>query len=100
MNKLVDKLILVFIVMGVIVYLVNYKFGFNPDTSTTFAPNDSAIPLSTPTSSPISMTQESASPSPSGSLVHAVKVYLVAINDNGKIGPRIGCGDSVTAVER
>ncbi len=29
-----------------------------------------------------------------------VKIFLVAIDDNGKSGKKIGCGDSVVAVER
>ena len=29
-----------------------------------------------------------------------VKIYLVALNDNGKIGRRIGCGDSIVPITR
>lgn len=29
-----------------------------------------------------------------------VKIFLVAIDDNGKLGKKIGCGDSIVAVER
>lgn len=30
----------------------------------------------------------------------SVRIYLIAIGDNGKAGPRIGCGDSLIAVTR
>jgi len=29
-----------------------------------------------------------------------VKIFLIALNDNGKSGPLVGCGDSVVGVER
>jgi spore germination protein GerM len=49
-------------------------------------------------------TIDSAGPSRSNSrsaaLTHRVKVFLIAVDDNGKSGKRIGCNDSVVAVMR
>ncbi len=89
-KSVIIKAIIVFLAVGVFVYLANYRFGFNPDNSTTFTPYDQ--PISTPSSSIISATQESSSPSPTSSaiLTHSVKVYLIALNDNGKVGPKVG----------
>lgn len=40
-----------------------------------------------------------AQPSPPGEAVTTVKVFLVAMEDNGASGPAIGCGDSLVPVE-
>ncbi|MBI2074452.1 MAG: GerMN domain-containing protein [Candidatus Levybacteria bacterium] len=40
------------------------------------------------------------SPTPSPVIVNKVNVYMIALEDNGKSGEKIGCGDSVIAVER
>jgi hypothetical protein len=47
----------------------------------------------TPASSP-------AAGSTSAPLVEEVDVYLVAVNDNGKKGIKIGCDDSLVAIQR
>ena len=59
--------------------------------SPTTAPTAAARPLS-PTAAP------SETPSLAGG--KQVKVFLIAIDDNGKAGKKIGCGDSVVAVTR
>jgi len=70
----------------------------------TIAPSTapSATALTVATAAPAT-----AAPSPSATpttrplvLVDRVKVFLVAIGDEGKAGKAIGCGDSLVAVER
>jgi len=63
-------------------------------------PHPSPTPISTPVSTPVGTTQTpdsgigSTTPNASG-LVGQVKIYLVASEDQGKSGPKIGCGDSI-----
>lgn len=40
-----------------------------------------------------------ATSSPGGGVSH-IQIYLVALEDNGQNGPKIGCGDSLIPVER
>ncbi len=37
---------------------------------------------------------------PYDATVNTVKIYLIALNDNGKTGMQVGCGDSIVAVDR
>jgi hypothetical protein len=46
------------------------------------------------------MSLESWEPTPSVSLGREVKVYLVALDDNGRRGRKIGCNDSLVPVTR
>ncbi len=39
-------------------------------------------------------------PASTGSGITRVKIFLIAMNDNGKSGELVGCGDSVIGVER
>jgi hypothetical protein len=52
-----------------------------------------SIPASSPASSPVAA-------STSAPIVEEVDVYLVAVGDNGKKGPKIGCDDSLVAITR
>ncbi len=51
----------------------------------TIAPTVATIPMRTPTTAPGTMK---------------VKLFFVALDDNGKSGKKIGCNDSIVAVER
>jgi hypothetical protein len=56
----------------------------------------------TPTSTKILLTPSSTKtlPSPTGAVkLQTVKIFLVALNDNGVSGKKIGCGDSLVAVD-
>jgi hypothetical protein len=60
--------------------------SINPQIQPTFQNSPSAIPT------------EKATQLPSTEASFA-KIYLIALEDNGKSGPLIGCGDSLVAVE-
>ncbi len=61
-----------------------------PNAPTTAAPAaGSTAPA--PTTAPIKL---------SPGAFNKVKIFMVAVNDNGKSGPKIGCGDSIVAVDR
>lgn len=53
-----------------------------------------------PTLSPSATTSASPSSLASTNESSEIKVFLIALDDNGKTGKRIGCGDSVVAVNR
>src|SRR5574342_779666 len=55
-------------------------------------------PRPQPTNSFLQLPSTPASPASTGTT--RVKIFLIAIDDNGKSGKKIGCGDSVVAVER
>jgi hypothetical protein len=40
-----------------------------------------------------------SSPAPTGTITQ-VKIYLIAVDDHGKTGTKIGCGDSVVGVDK
>ena len=65
------------------------------DTPATTTPSPSATPTPTPTPPP-SETAPAASPS---TMTSALTIFYVALNDQGKSGPMIGCGDSIVATE-
>jgi len=61
------------------------------------------LPTFTPTAQPrASNTRPSATTAPvtTGGNITRVKIFLIAVNDNGKTGTAVGCGDSVVGVER
>jgi len=60
-------------------------------------PTDTHAPTLTPTPS-VRTTPTRAPTVPAGSM--RVKIFMIALNDAGKLGKRIGCDDSVVAVER
>ncbi len=60
----------------------------------TFTPEDTVEPTLTPPEPP---TAEAPADQPEG--LDRVKVYLVAVGDNGTSGTLIGCGDSLVPVE-
>ncbi len=66
----------------------------------TLAPPTEAPSAPAPTSGPTQPPQSVPTDTPVPQLFSRVKIYLIAINDAGKSGPQIGCGDSVIAVDR
>ena len=61
----------------------------------------SAPPATTAPSNPeVTETPAPPTPAPSGQAVTRVSIFLVALEDAGKSGKRIGCDDSVVAVEQ
>lgn len=52
----------------------------------------------TPTKPP--MSQLPVAKTPQQQVVKQVKLFFIALNDNGKSGKRIGCGDSVVSVAK
>lgn len=63
-----------------------------PTQAATAAPT-AAAPTAAPTAAP------SATPKPPAR-IDRVKIFLVALGDDGKAGKAIGCGDSLVAIER
>ncbi|MDE3089540.1 MAG: hypothetical protein KGJ80_09205 [Chloroflexota bacterium] len=64
-------------------------------------PSDTPMPTSTPTLVPVPTIP--STPTRTATLAAGtmrVKIFLVAINDNGKAGKKIGCNDSIVAVDR
>lgn len=66
-------------------------------------PQVTAVPKPKPapksTTAPAAPAAPAAPPNASGGF-DRVKIYLIALSDDGASGRRIGCGDSVVAVER
>jgi spore germination protein GerM len=89
MKSFLGVFILLVILGGVLFVSVANKIPLTIRNDTSFAPT--AMPSSTPSVSPQPSVEESS---------QEVNVYLVAINDNGKKGELIGCGDSVVAVKK
>lgn len=52
-----------------------------------------------PTAPPV-VEPSPSMPAPDQGGISRVQIYLVALNDNGQSGPKIGCDDSLVAVER
>lgn len=68
-----------------------------PQSNPTTPPNPTATPTRVVNPPPAA----TATPTPvSGSNTTQVKIFLIALDDNGKAGKRTGCNDSVVAVER
>ena len=64
-------------------------------TATVEAPSPTFVP---PTASPTPLPQPSAVPAPTQSAEQNVKIFLIALEDNGKSGTLVGCGDSAIPV--
>jgi hypothetical protein len=68
-----------------------------PATPTLAASETAPVATTVPSKVPPAASPEPATPVPSGG-ASAVKIYLVAIGDNGAGGTKIGCGDSLIPV--
>ncbi len=68
----------------------------------TVTPASTNVPSPTPTAVEIpTVTPASTNvPSPTQTLFTQVKIFLIALEDNGKSGPAVGCGDSAVGVNR
>lgn len=73
-------------------YYKNRSTKITPTSSPTVTLKVSPSSTQSPTKSPV------ASPSPTGTTT--VKIFMIAMDDNGASGKLIGCGDSAVAVER
>lgn len=49
---------------------------------------------------PIPISMEPMTTSKPSSATMKVNIYFIALNDNGKSGPKVGCGDSVVAIQK
>ncbi|MBN1310228.1 MAG: GerMN domain-containing protein [Anaerolineae bacterium] len=77
----------------------------NPPTaesSATFSPSAATSTSETAPSAsatrPSTILEPTAVSTPAG--IDQIKIFLVAVEDNGQSGDKIGCGDSIVAVER
>lgn len=84
--------LLILIVLGTIAIMAIW-ISATPITSNPLSPSP------TPTQK-IVQNSPTSSPTQTPAKVSEVKIYLIAINDNGKIGEKIGCGDSVVSIVR
>jgi Sporulation and spore germination len=79
-----------------------------PSPPTEPAAEPTATPIPLPTSPPPTVavqaapTQAATTPTsvPAGGGTTQVKIFLIAVGDNGVSGPKIGCGDSAVGVVR
>ena len=97
MTRRLILIVLAFVVLFVGAALFNRTFIENviaPSPVVSSTPKISVSPSSFASSQPRS------SPTAIPAVVSQVKIYLIAINDQGKSGTKIGCGDSVVAVTR
>jgi hypothetical protein len=69
-----------------------------PPTTAPAVMSASLTPTQAPFTASPTMPQITATPSPAG--IDRIKIFLIAVDDNGKSGDPIGCGDSIIAVER
>jgi len=96
MNRTIWIILLVIIVLAIAggtywyfqIRPKNIQVAASPGTtlSQTLSPANSAFPA--------------LSPSASTATKQTVKVFMIAVDDNGASGKKIGCGDSAIAVER
>lgn len=70
-------------------------------TSNSGAPSSSAPATTTPstTQAPAQSPSETAPATSPSTTTSALTIFYVALNDQGKSGPMIGCGDSIVATE-
>jgi hypothetical protein len=76
-----------------------------PTEVPTSAPTAVPTMMSTVTATPVSPTVPAVKTTPTRTVTVAagkmrVKLYLIAVNDNGVSGKKIGCSDSLVAVDR
>lgn len=70
-----------------------------PTETPTITPTFTASPTPRPIGSPTVKPTSTRAPIPTAGTMK-IKLFFVALNDNGKSGKRIGCDDSIVAVDR
>lgn len=83
------------VIIGIVVLIVLAGLGywyFKIRVPKTISPNPSPA-ISIP-------SQTSPTTNPSGQETMKIKIFMIAVNDNGQTGKKIGCGDSAVAVTR
>lgn len=85
------------VILAVVIALGVYKYVFKGSIRQLLTPKIAT--KITPTETPKSLLPTSK-PQQQGQMVDKVKIFFIALNDNGKSGKKIGCGDSVVGVER
>ena len=76
----------------------SYFYYKNKSAKTTPTPSPTITLKASPSSTQSPTTSPIASPSPTDTT--KVKIFMIALGDNGASGKLIGCGDSAVAVER
>jgi hypothetical protein len=61
---------------------------------------DASTPAATATTQPVTAEPTEAAPTPAAEMVEEVQIFLIALEDNGVSGDKIGCDDSVVGVTR
>ncbi len=85
LSAAIGLVILVIFALGVIQYLNSHpRAGISLVSQKTTSKTKTVYPTVTPANTAVSN----------------VKIYLIALNDNGKSGKATGCGDSVVAIQR
>lgn len=97
MNKTILIILLIVIVLALTGGLYWYFKIRPPKTSPVPSSSISIVTSATPTPSNPSANQP---PPGQAAETKTVKVFMIAIDDNGKSGKKIGCGDSAVAVDR
>jgi len=93
MNKTTLIILLVVIVLALTGGLYWYYKIRPKNAQSTTSPS----PTVSQTLSPANSASPTISPS---TTKQTIKIFMIAIDDNGKSGKKIGCGDSVVAVDR
>jgi spore germination protein GerM len=87
-----------------LIFIAAAGFACTSANDTTSNANANSQPTSTvtstPASTPAATPATTATPASNTATTQEVKVYLVAVNDNGKMGKKIGCEDSLVPVTR
>ncbi|MBI2074379.1 MAG: GerMN domain-containing protein [Candidatus Levybacteria bacterium] len=85
------------VIVAVVIALGVYKYVFKGSVRQLFTPKTGT--KITPTGSPKSLLPTSK-PGQQGQAVDKIKLFFVSLDDNGKSGKKIGCGDSIVAVDK
>lgn len=90
--------IFLFGIAGMVVFFNWTSQNLKPIVSLTPTPIPAVVTV-TPAGTVIPPTG-SPNPTVTGAQVNQVKIFLIALNDNGTLGKKVGCGDSVVGVDK
>ncbi len=93
MKRTTTRLAVGILVVVLAIVLVFFFLSKKPASN-----NQKQAKISTPKEATITTTPQPTQPY--SARVNQIKIFLIALNDNGKTGMQVGCGDSVVAVER